>query len=82
MLARLFTEHPRSVGENYGEHALVALSFSLRMLVGSLACLVHAAIPGLFTRTGSAIITSLHHDMVLHRQRKSPQIEQSLAANR
>jgi len=83
MFARLFTDHPRSVGETYGEHALMALNFSLRMLLASIACLIHAAIPGLFTKTGSAIITGLHHDMVLHRQRKkTPQVEQSAVVNR
>lgn len=69
MLARLFIEHPRAVGESYGEHAGVACSFGLRMVAGGLACLVHALIPGLFTSTGSRIIAQLHEDMLLHRRR-------------
>ncbi|HEX6959289.1 MAG TPA: DUF6356 family protein [Ferrovibrio sp.] len=79
MLARLFTDHPRSVGESYGQHAAMALSFSGRMLLASLACLVHAAIPGLFTRTGSTIISRLHDDMVLHRQAQSGPSKRPLA---
>lgn len=82
MLGRLFTEHPRSVGESYGEHALVALSFSLRLLAGGLACLIHAAIPGLFTRTGSGIISQLHDEMVCHRAKTSPQDGAPLAVRR
>ena len=69
MLARYFIEHPRTVGESYGEHAGTACSFGLRMLAGGLACLAHALIPGLFTTTGSRIIARLHEDMVLHRRR-------------
>lgn len=69
MLARLFIEHPRTVGESYGEHARVACSFGLRMLAGGLACLVHAVIPGLFTKTGSRMIAQLHEEMLLQRRR-------------
>ena len=69
MLARYFIEHPRNVGESYGEHAGVACSFGLRMLAGGLACLIHALIPGLFTTTGSRVIAQLHDEMLLHRRR-------------
>jgi len=71
MLARLFIDHPQTVGESYGQHALVASRFGLHMLAGGLACLVHALVPGLFTATGSRIIAQLHDDMLLHRKRQS-----------
>jgi hypothetical protein len=66
---RSFTEHPASVGESYGEHWTAAMGFGLRMLAGSLACMIHAFLPGLFARTGSQTITRLHDRMVIHRQR-------------
>lgn len=68
---RLFTEHPASVGESYGEHFVVAGSFGLRMILGGMACLIHALLPFLFVRTGSVQISTLHKTMVTHRQRKT-----------
>lgn len=66
---RLFTEHPESVGETYGEHFVVASTFSLRLLGGALCCAVHAVFPFLFEKTGSRIITELHDRMVANRSR-------------
>lgn len=63
-----FTEHPASVGETYGEHFCVAGRFGAAMLLGGAACLVHAVLPFLFTRTGSGIITRLHERMVVNRR--------------
>ncbi len=71
MLARLFIDHPQTVGESYGQHARVASRFGLWMLAGGLACFVHALVPGLFTATGSRIIAQLHDDMLLHRRRNT-----------
>lgn len=69
-LKRLFTEHPASVGESYGEHLIVAGSFGIRMMLGGLACLIHAVLPFLFVRTGSVQISQLHDTMVANRHRK------------
>ncbi len=70
MLTRLFTEHPQSVGESYGEHMVMAGSFGLRLLAGALVCFVHALLPFLFVKTGSSIITDLHRRMVTQRDRR------------
>ena len=70
MLKALFTEHPASVDESYGEHLAMALSFGLRMMAGALACMVHAVLPFLFVKTGSAAIAELHDRMVANRQRQ------------
>lgn len=67
-LKSLFTEHPASVGESYAEHCLVAGNFGVRMILGGLACLVHAVLPFLFVRTGSVQISTLHETMVAHRR--------------
>ncbi|WP_043836926.1 DUF6356 family protein [Muricoccus aerilatus] len=64
-----FTDHPASVGETYTEHMHTAAWFGWRMLVGSLACFVHALLPFLFTRTGSTTIAQLHDRMVVNRVR-------------
>lgn len=65
-----FTDHPAAVGETYGEHFVMASGFGLRMILAGLACLVHAVLPFLFLRTGSATIETLHHRMVTHRRVK------------
>jgi len=66
---QLFTRHPATVGETYGEHFVSAMGFSIRMLLGGLACLVHAVLPFLFVKTGSDIIRVLHDRMVVNRHR-------------
>ena len=67
----LFTDHPASVGETYWQHMASAWGFSWRMMLASLACLVHALLPFLFKTTGSRAITRLHDRMVVNRHRHS-----------
>jgi hypothetical protein len=67
VFTRLFLQHPHSVGETYLEHQRMALGFGFSLLVASLACFVHAIVPGLCVRTGSSAITRLHDRMVVHR---------------
>jgi hypothetical protein len=69
-IKRLFTEHPASVDESYGEHLLQASSFGTRMILAGLACLVHGLLPFLFVRTGSTAISALHTRMVANRRRE------------
>jgi hypothetical protein len=64
-----FTEHPASVGETYGAHLRSACGFSIIMIAGGLACLVHAIFPFLFVSTASATIRELHDRMVINRAR-------------
>jgi hypothetical protein len=64
-----FTDQPATVGESYLQHMGVAGSFGWAMLKGAGACFVHALLPFLFVKTGSATITGLHDRMVLHRRR-------------
>lgn len=66
---RLFTEHPRSVGETYFQHMASAAAFSGRMFAGALCCLLHAVFPFLFERTASGIIAGLYDHMVANRTR-------------
>jgi hypothetical protein len=68
MFDKLFTDHPRAVDETYGEHFRAASGFGFRLLLAGIACLVHAVVPGLCTRTGSDAIRDLHRRMVTHRR--------------
>jgi len=69
MIKRLFILHPRSVGETYAEHLVMAGWFGVSMVAAGVACLIHAVIPGLFEKTGSAVIARLHDRMVVNRTR-------------
>jgi len=66
-LRSLFTEHPASVGETYLQHLCAATGFAVRMILGGIACLLHAFFPFAFRRTGSECITQLYDRMVIHR---------------
>ena len=70
-LRNLFTDHPATVGETYWQHLGAAWGFSWRMMVASLACLIHALLPFLFMKTGSRAIAELHDRMVVNRQRQA-----------
>lgn len=63
MFNRLFMDHPRDVGESYGEHFATAAGFGVRMVAGGLACIVHAVVPVLFVRTASDTVKSLYATM-------------------
>jgi len=67
---KLFLEHPASVGESYFQHLLMASGFAGRMLLGSIACLLHGLFPFMCTKTGSGVINDLHTSMVTHRSDK------------
>ena len=69
MLRALFVDHPENVGESYGEHFRVALGLGVTMVTAGAGCIVHALVPGLFVKTGSAAVIELHDRMVRHRRR-------------
>lgn len=66
-LSRLFTEHPATVGETYLEHLCVATGFAVTMVLGGLACFLHALFPFAFVKTGSECISRLYDRMVVNR---------------
>jgi hypothetical protein len=56
-----FTKHPHSVGESYFEHLKFASAFGINLLVGGLACLIHAVFPFLLQKTGSNYLLKMTH---------------------
>ena len=68
---RLFTDHPASVDETYGQHFVAAMGFGLRMIWGGVVCMLHAIVPGAFCTKGSDTISELHERMVINRRRKA-----------
>jgi hypothetical protein len=67
---RLFTDHPRSVGESYFEHMGSAFYFGVRMIAAGIACMLHGLFPFLFVKTGSLTVRHLHDVMISHRSRQ------------
>jgi len=68
---KLFTEHPSSVGESYGEHLVHASYFAGRMMLAGLACMLHALLPFVCVRTGSQAIEELNAKMLARRRAPS-----------
>lgn len=59
-IAALFTAHPASVDESFGEHFLFAMKFALLLFAAAGAALVHAILPFMFEKTASRIIAKLY----------------------
>ncbi|MGB0507494.1 MAG: DUF6356 family protein [Pikeienuella sp.] len=60
-LTNLFTAHPASVDESFGEHFLFALKFSGLLFAAAGAALIHAILPFTFEKTASKIIAKLYN---------------------
>jgi hypothetical protein len=69
MLKAMFCDHPASVDETYTEHMAAAGGFALRLFVASIVCTVHAILPFLFEKTGSAMVEGLYDRMIANRRR-------------
>ncbi|MEL7543459.1 MAG: DUF6356 family protein [Pseudomonadota bacterium] len=60
MLANVFLNHPRAVGETYIGHMGFAGWFAGKLFLAASAAIIHALVPCLFERTASAIIAELY----------------------
>jgi hypothetical protein len=65
---KMFTAHPESLGESYGEHLAAASSFGARMILAGIACMLHGLMPFLFSRTGSRAIIELNERMLARKK--------------
>lgn len=63
-ILKAFIEHPASTGETYGQHCRRALRVSWTLAAASMAAVVHALVPALFTTRASDTIFELHDDLV------------------
>jgi hypothetical protein len=63
MTDRLLFEHPRSLGMSWARHGVGAIAIGARLIGAGLACVVHAAVPGLFTQTAGKTITGMFDHM-------------------
>jgi hypothetical protein len=65
LFSRIFTHHPHHVGESYWEHQRRALVFGTTLVLAGGACLLHALVPALCTRTASSAVVRLHRQLQL-----------------
>ena len=56
----VFTEHPKTAGESWAQHARFALSASGLLALATLASAIHAVVPALFKTTASRTVDELH----------------------
>lgn len=68
---KLFTDHPASVGESYLQHLISAGRFSVHLIVGGLACFIHALLPFMFVNTARSTVQKLNEVLVLNRSNVS-----------
>jgi hypothetical protein len=59
LLKRLFTDHPREVGEGYFAHMIAAARFGARLLRLSAIAFLHAVVPGLCKTTVSNAVRAM-----------------------
>jgi len=59
LFARMFTDHPATVGESYFQHMRFAASFAFWLSVAACAALLHALIPALCKTTPRRILARL-----------------------
>jgi hypothetical protein len=65
IVSRVFTDHPRELGESYWEHQRRALNFGASLVLAGGACLLHALVPALCSRTASSAVMRLHKQLLL-----------------
>jgi hypothetical protein len=59
-IARIFTDHPSTVGETYFGHMAFAAWFASRLGMAAGAALIHAILPFAFETTASRIVRELY----------------------
>ena len=52
--------HLKEANENYFLHILVALKIAINLIIAGIKALIHAFVPGLFTRSASNKISELY----------------------
>lgn len=67
-MANPFTRHPAEIGETYGEHFSAASAFGVALVGAGLACMIHAALPFVFTHTASKSVHRLNRKLVTKRK--------------
>lgn len=63
LFARVFLDHPATVGESYFQHLFFALKASALLIWAGIAAMIHAFVPSLCQTTASRIIKAKHAEL-------------------
>jgi hypothetical protein len=80
-IAKMFNDHPASVGETYFGHMAFAAWFSSRLFMAAFAAIVHAILPFLFETTASRIVRELY-ERTHNRGRQAVPDDQTMIGDR
>jgi hypothetical protein len=61
--ARLFMDHPRSLGMSWWAHGTGAVRIGTSLIGAGAACMIHAVVPGWFTETAGRTVVRLYEHM-------------------
>lgn len=75
-MKNIFTEHPYSIGENYFQHLRFAMKLGFGMIIGGVACVLHAVFPFVFKSAGSDCLLKLTSDFI----RRMPTVDERILA--
>ena len=76
-MKNLFTKHLCTIGETYFQHFKFAAKFGSLMVIGGLACILHAIFPFIFENTGSNFLLKMMTNFI-NRQPKLDERSQAL----
>lgn len=62
-MKKLFTSHPKSIGETYTQHLQIASISGVKLVIAGFACIVHSIFPFLFVHTASKTVKEIHNAM-------------------
>ncbi len=60
---RLFLDHPREVGETYGQHMAASAAFGFRLMRLAGCAFAHALVPGVHRTTVSSAVRGMAREM-------------------
>lgn len=75
-MKNIFTDHPHSIDESYFQHLKFASQFGGQMMLGGIACILHAIFPFMFQKTGSNILLKMTHHFI----DRMPTVEERVVA--
>lgn len=57
---KLLTKHPNEYDLTYLQHLVVAVKFSIKLFLASVALLIHSVLPFLFVHTASKTVKEIY----------------------
>lgn len=69
-----FTKHLETIKETYWEHFYFASMMGVQMLLGGIACIVHAILPFLFEKTASNFLMRLIYQFIDRSKTMEPRL--------